>query len=598
MLSAPVGYQILNNIHSFDWPAWEIKYEDCSGKPYISPSAPEIHIRDNGPALVSLEIVRYAGKTSFRQIISLDCCSSVVKVENETDWREEAALLKASFSFTANNKSASYDTGLGATKRTTNTERLYEVPAQKWADITNEDDAFGVSVFSDSRAGWDKPDDSTLRLTLMHTPMINYRWECSQHLMDMGLNRYSFGIAGHIGGCENITHSADCFCQPMHTFITEKHKGKTGTDFSFARLSDDRVRITAIKKALNSDMLVLRVIESSGNNLNNISAEFSLPVNRCFEISGDETVTNEVPVIDGRLTFDIGHNSIKSFALEFSSEASLCSVSEPIPLSFNAIGITNDTDTSLSTLKNSVSIPEELLPADFTFAGTEFDFSSNKMNCLVADGSTITVPSGYNTLHLLCSSLNGDKLVSFKSDSAEILRCIPDYSEALGHWDMMQQKKTGYIKDLPQAITFSHHHGKKGNLTAQQFYLFDIELPLDGTDVITLPDDKDIIIYAASVTNDGISFKKGTEHFDSLEKRDFDYVFSEYAKKQMEPNRAEKILDRFLDRKFGINFKIGDFYNKYAFNELYYILRSLNTRLHYKKLREKLLNSRNNAARN
>ncbi len=594
LLSAPVTYQILNNVHSFDWPAWEIKYEDCISKPYTSPGAPDIRIIDEGPALASLEIVRYAGKTAFRQTVSLDCYSNVVKVSNETDWREEASLLKASFSFTSKNKFADYDTGLGATKRPTNTEKLYEVPAQKWADITDEDASYGVAVFSDSRTGWDKPDDSTLRLTVVHTPMISYRWECSQHLMDMGLNRYSFGIMGHNGGCEEVTQSADFFCQPMHTFITDRHSGSNPGNYSFARLSDNRVRISAIKKALNSDMIVFRVVESSGNNINSVTAEFSLPISRCYEINGDETVVKELSVSDSRLTFDIGHNSIKSFAIEFSSAVTVPSDTKPISLAFNAVGITKDGEASLSTLKNSVSVPEELLPDDFIFAGASFAFSRDKLNCLIADGSKITVPSGYTTLHLLCTSVNGDKLVSFKTGSDEAMRYIPDCTEALGHWDMMQQKKTGYIKEIPQAITFSHHHNDKGNAVAQQLYLFDIAIPIDTSGEITLPDDNDIIIYAATAVNDGISIKKGSPHFDSLKKRDFDYDFSDYARKQMEPNRLEKILDRFIDRKFGINFKIGDFYNKYAFNELYYILRSLNTRMHYKKLTEKLLSSRKN----
>ncbi len=592
LLSAPVKLQILNNVHSFDWPAWEIKYEDCCGTPYMSLETPHICIKDNGPVSASLEITRKAGKSTFRQIISLDCVSQTVKIYNETDWREEASLLKAAFTLNAKNKNASYDIGCGATVRSTNTEKLYEVPAQKWADITDENGEFGITVFSDSRVGWDKPDESTLRLTLMHTPMINYRWECSQHIMDMGLNRYSFGIMGHSGDCRDVTAEADCFNQPMHTFICDKHSGKADKDFSFVKLNCDSARISAIKKAQNSDMIVFRVTECSGFDQNDVSAEFSLPVRRIFEINGDETVINEYPLNDGKLQFSIGHNSIRSFAIEFAQEAVDRSSSEKISLSFNSTGITNDSNTCTSTLKNSISVPSELIPDNLIFSGTSFEFSQDKLNCLVCDGSKISIPAGYDTIHLLCTSLGGDKLVSFKAGENEFLRLIPDCSEELGYWDMMQQKKTGYIKKIPQAVTFSHQHCRDGNVTAKQFYLFDVELAVGGCSELTLPTDKDIVVFAASASNNSSSLYKASEHFDSLEKRDFDYTFSDYAVKQMEPNRLEKILDKFIDRKFGINFKIDDFYNKYAFNELYYILRSLNTKLHYKKLTEKLLSSR------
>jgi hypothetical protein len=40
--------------------------------------------------------------------------------------------------------------------------------------------------------------------------------------------------------------------------------------------------------------------------------------------------------------------------------------------------------------------------------------------------------------------------------------------------------------------------------------------------------------------------------------------------------------------------RTGEFYNKYAFNELYYILRSLCDRVTYKKKAEKLIKERNN----
>lgn len=592
LLSSPVKLQLLNNIHSVDWPAWEIKYEDCIQKPYLSLGTPTIRIIDNGPALASLEITRCAGKSLFRQIISLDCTGSLVKITNETDWREEATLLKAAFSVTANNKYASYDTGCGATKRPTNTERLYEVPAQKWADITDESNTFGITVFSDSRSGWDKPDDSTLRLTLIHTPMVNYRWECSQHLMDMGLNRYSFGIMGHNGDYRDSTVYADNFCQPMHTFITSKHKGKYGKAFSFAKITNDNVRITAIKKAQNSDNIVFRVSECSGYDQKGIQVQFNFPVKKAYEIKGDETIICDTALYDGKLNFDIGHNSIKSFSLEFEKVDTNVGISTKIDLNFNSTGITKDNNKSASTLKNSVSIPYELIPDKFIFAGTEFAFSDNSLNSLACDGSKISVPEAHTVLHLLCASLDGDKQVSFINNDKATERLIPDYTQALGHWDMMQMKKTGYIKPIPQAISFSHLHTRNGNSIAKQFYLFDIEIPVGESNEVTLPDDDSIVIFAASTTSNVLPLKSTSPHFDRLEKRTFDYEFSSYASKNMQPNLAERILDKFINRTYSIFFKIDDFYNKYAFNELYYILRTLNTKLHYKKLTQNLLNNR------
>ena len=586
LLKKPIRLAVHNNTHSFDWPAWEIKYEDLSEKPYMYAANPEIKIRDYGSALCSLEITKTAGKSRFTQIVSLDCESRYLSVFNETDWREESSLLKAEFSFTAKNESANYDIGLGYTKRGTNTKKLCEVPAQKWADITDESGDYGVSVFSDSRAGWDKPDESTLRLTLVHTPMTNYRWECSQHVMDMGINRYSFAIKGHGGNPDDVTAYADEFCQPMHTFLTEKHQGNLGRDYSFVRLNNDNVRISAIKKAENSDRVIFRVAETSGNDISGIEAEFSKPITEAYEVKGDETELCRIPVNGGKIRFDIGHNGIRSFALAF-DKAETKSDGAILSVSNNAVGITSDKNRSDSTLKGGISLPREILPEKLLFSGVEYAFSNDEKNCLVCDGGEIDV-SGYEAVHLLLTSLNGNKTVRFNDTTVT----IPDCFETLGHWDLMRSAETGYIKTVPQALALTHTHGKNGNLTAKQFYLFHAEIPLNGKTKVTLPDDNDIVIFAATAKKKSALFVKGDSHFDSLEKRVFDYEFSDYAVKHMNPNKAERLLDKFLDRTYTINVKAGEFYNKYALGELYFILRQLSDKISHEKEAKKLIESR------
>ena len=592
LLKKPVRLCVLSNVHSFDWPAWEIKYEDLCAKPYMYASNPVIKIKDSGSALCSLEIIRSAGKSSFSQIISLDCESEYVSVYNETDWREEASLLKAEFCTAVENDNAYYDIGTGFIKRPTNTKSLYEVPAQKWADITDKNGAFGVSVFSDSRTGWDKPDGSTLRLSLIHTPLANYRWECSQHVMDMGLNRYSFAVMGHKGTPENVSVSADMFCQPMHTFITDKHTGTLGKEFTLVKLNNDKVRITCIKKAQESDEIIFRVCACSENDLNGIEAIFNSPVMQAIEVLGDETKLGEIPLTDGRLCFDMKSNEIKSFALSFSTKKTEKLKADAIELKYNAVGITSDTNRTHSTLRNGISLPGEITPDSFLSAGIRYKLSKENKNCLVCDGSYIDIPDGYKKIHLLLTSLGGDKTVKFTSEENVTEVSVPDCFEALGHWDFMQSHETGYIKSVPQALTLSHTHSKNGNMIAKQLYLFSVEIPLNGKNRIKLPDDSDIVIFAASAEKNCADFSKGDLHFDTLEKRKFNYEFSDYAKKRMNPNRLERVLNRFIDSTFTLPVKAGEFYNKYAINEIYFILRNLSNKLFYKKNVQKLTKNR------
>lgn len=592
LLEKPIRLTVLNNTHSFDWPAWEVKYDDLCGEPYMYPGKLNIRVVDSGPAICTLEITRKAGNSTFKQLISLDCESEYVSIHNETDWREEASLFKAQFCVTAKNEFASYDIGIGSTKRATNTSSLCEVPAQKWADITNEDNSYGVSVFSDSRTGWDKPDKSTLRLTLIHTPMSNYRWECAQHLLDMGINRYSFAVMGHNGQPDNVTAYADSFCQPMHTFLTDKHSGKSGSQYSLVSVNNDKVRISAVKKAQDSDEIILRVAECSGIDQNDVEIAFANNISSAKLVRGDEVEISPYNLSDGKLKFDIGHNEIKSFALSFKSTETSFIHSQPIKLEYNSIGITSDTDTHTSTLNGGYSVPREMLPDSVLYSGVEFKFSEDKLNCVICDNQKISVPEEYNTIHLLLASLDGDKHPVFKSAGKEFKEYIPDCFEALGQWDLMLQKSTGYIKSKPQALTISHTHNKQGNITAKQFYMFDAVIPVGDDRTVQLPKDNNLVLFAASASYEPYSFAPSSEHFDKLDKRDFDYTFSDYAINHMKATKLEKILDKFISRRITVKAHGPSSYDQVSLSELYYFVRKLSDSITYKKKAKKLISSR------
>ena len=80
------------------------------------------------------------------------------------DWRSLNALLKVQFPLTVSNEKATYDIGLGSVERGNNRENSYEVYSHEWTDLTDRSGNYGVTVLNDSKYGWDKPDDNTIRL--------------------------------------------------------------------------------------------------------------------------------------------------------------------------------------------------------------------------------------------------------------------------------------------------------------------------------------------------------------------------------------------------------------------------------------------------
>ncbi len=49
-------------------------------------------------------------------------------------------------------------------------ERQFEVASHQWIDLTDQSGAYGATILTDVKNGSDKPDDHTIRLTLIRTP--------------------------------------------------------------------------------------------------------------------------------------------------------------------------------------------------------------------------------------------------------------------------------------------------------------------------------------------------------------------------------------------------------------------------------------------
>src|SRR5213078_2322957 len=92
-----------------------------------------------------------------------------VEIDNTIDWKTPATALKATFPLTASNPKATYNWDVG-------------------------------TILSDCKYGSDKPDDNTLRLTLVYTPGLgegNGRSYSDQTTLDWGRHRFIYGLASH-----------------------------------------------------------------------------------------------------------------------------------------------------------------------------------------------------------------------------------------------------------------------------------------------------------------------------------------------------------------------------------------------------------------
>ncbi|NJO68971.1 MAG: alpha-mannosidase, partial [Bacteroidetes bacterium] len=179
------------------YPAWEIMKKVVDSNPVPLEPPARIVVEENGPVRISLRIEQSYKESKIIRRIRL-CRGGQddrIDILTELDWNTKNCLVKAEFPFSAGNKDATYDLGLGYVKRANNTKIAYEVPAQYWADITDTVGDYGVSVLNDCKYGWDKPLDNTLRLTLLHIPHSDTKNK-HQNNQDLGNHTFTYSIFG------------------------------------------------------------------------------------------------------------------------------------------------------------------------------------------------------------------------------------------------------------------------------------------------------------------------------------------------------------------------------------------------------------------
>jgi len=476
LLKAPIRLELRDN-PSPDKPAWRILWDTVNAAPREFVASPEVRVVERGPVRVAIEITRSAAGSIFRQRVMLGLRGQRVEVENFVDWKSPNSLLKVAFPFTAANPKATYDLGLGTIQRGNNTPDRYEVPAQQWADLTDESGEFGAAVLNDSKYGWDKPADNLLRLTLLHTARARaYPYQSSN---DLGHHHFVFAIAGHRGDWRllgkdefaaalsgnpppalsgrgtPVPANAAALNQTLIVFQTEAHAGPLGRMFTTGGLTDNdgQVAIRALKKAEDSDAFVVRVQELEGRPATKY-INFGLPLQSASEINAAEERApraGDLEFTPNGLQISLKPYQPRTFLIRFRTlkngnatrspisralNTDTTIVATPIELPFNLDGISTDANRADGDFdRRGQTLASELLPARLVLDGIPFNFGSNApaaLNVLVPAGQTVQLPRGdYNRVYVLAAAVGGDASTTFGEQKIT----VREWQGPVGQWD-------------------------------------------------------------------------------------------------------------------------------------------------------------------
>lgn len=502
LLSKPIKLALHHNLGALNYPSWEMRKEDIDSEPYAYANTPAFEIVEKGPARIAIKVSRHAESSKIEQIVSMESNGEVIKVDNFIDWQERRSLLKAQFPLNCTNEKASYDLGLGYIQRGSNTDNLYEVPAQKWTDLTDEFSQYGISIFSDCKYGWDKPDDNTLRLTCIHTPTGAFTKDARQDLQDIGRNIFSFGIYSHKGDLASGTQlESECFQKALTAFQTSsRREGALSDTFSLLKISTPSVIVRAIKKAEDDDSIVIRVNEGLGKEHKNVTLSLFRDITEAQEIYASEEYIKDAKIKNGALVFDIKPFEVKSFKVKINAVRNKAHESyKKLDLDFNTAGITSD-DYKVNTILqgSGCSLANELIPESLTVHGITFRMPNADMdkNIFVPREQNIEIPKGATKVYMLAASTIGDREITVFADNKERKLTIYSMTEKIGQWDMAGLSQTAKIKDADVAIEFTHTHHPEGNIPNGKAYFYLYEIDVRNCRTLTMPEDNKVVILA------------------------------------------------------------------------------------------------------
>jgi len=92
-----------------------------------------------------------------------------------------------------------------------------------------------------------------------------------------------------------------------------------GKEFSLARIDNNRVRMLALKKAEQSDEIVVRVVELDGKPANNVHIHFAAPLTAAREINGQEQPLGSAMIQSGDLVTSFTAYQPRSFAVRLAA---------------------------------------------------------------------------------------------------------------------------------------------------------------------------------------------------------------------------------------------------------------------------------------
>jgi alpha-mannosidase len=249
------------------WEAWNLDAEFEKHK-FDVWKTKQYKIIEQGPlrATIRLELKTENGSTLL-QNIHFYHHSPRIDFQTNIRWLEKQVLMKVAFPFNMKISSATYEIQFGAINRSSKPRTdadiaKFEVPAQQWADMS--DAKYGVSLLNNCKYGYSAK-ENTLQLTLLRSPRYPHPIDpihCDEGFIDQGEHAFCYSLYPHSSDWTKggTVVKARELNNPVILFQNLQAENIP----SFMESSKSNIFIDAIKKAEESDAVIVRMHEAHG----------------------------------------------------------------------------------------------------------------------------------------------------------------------------------------------------------------------------------------------------------------------------------------------------------------------------------------------
>ena len=291
------------------WDAWDLDLDYRQTAVDLTDLL-RLQVEASHPLRGVVGFTRKFSRSQLRQRMILDAGSRVLRFETVVDWHEEHKLLKVAFPVDVRSPQATYEIQFGHVQRPTHANTSwdrarFEVCAQRWADLGEP--GYGVALLNDCKYGYDIL-GSVMRLSLLRAPTH------PDPTADRGVHNFTYALMPHPGDFRQagVIEAAEDLNAPLR--VVPSGLAAT-TERSLVEMSTRQVIVEAIKRAEDSDAVVVRLYEAWGGRCR-VRLRTTLPAKRAWLCDLLERERSEVEVRDGELELELTPFKVLTLKLE------------------------------------------------------------------------------------------------------------------------------------------------------------------------------------------------------------------------------------------------------------------------------------------